>query len=130
MIMAVHIARRRTYVYRGYVDTSLFMVCSAHVAFILQLAGPTGTLTQSDTVNNQYNNNNDLSSSYNNNNSNSSSVPKSVRIQPGGRFPSQTAPARLGMWDDDNDEDKFLKVLLLLTHCMAPLPPQRPLLTA
>lgn len=77
---------------------------------ILQLAGPTGTLTQSDTVNNQYNNNTDLSNSYNNN---SSSGSKSVRIQPGGRFPSQTAPARLGMWDDDHDEDKFLKVLLL-----------------
>nr|XP_027236364.1 osmotic avoidance abnormal protein 3-like [Penaeus vannamei] len=69
--------------------------------------GPTGTLTQSDTVNNQYNNNTDLSNSYNNNNSDS----KSVRIQPGGRFPSQTAPARLGMWDDDHDEDKFLKKL-------------------
>lgn len=113
MNMTVHMTCRQLYVYLGHADTSSpFMICSAHVAFILQLAGPTGTLTQSDTVNNQYNNNTDLSNSYNNNNSDS----KSVRIQPGGRFPSQTAPARLGMWDDDHDEDKFLKVLLL-AHC-------------
>ncbi|XP_066978670.1 osmotic avoidance abnormal protein 3-like [Macrobrachium rosenbergii] len=71
-------------------------------------AGPNGTV--SDSINNKLNTN--LSNSYNNgsssnNNNNNNNTPPN-RIQPGGRFPSQTAPARLGMWDDDED-DKFLK---------------------
>ncbi|XP_068204357.1 osmotic avoidance abnormal protein 3-like isoform X3 [Palaemon carinicauda] len=66
-------------------------------------AGPNGTV--SDTINNKLNNN--LNSSFNNGSSNNSNTTQNG-IQPGGRFPSQTAPARLGMWDDD-DDDKFLK---------------------
>ncbi|KAF2354552.1 hypothetical protein FHG87_014692 [Trinorchestia longiramus] len=33
-------------------------------------------------------------------------------LQKGARNPSQTAPARLGMWEDENAEDKFLKKLV------------------
>lgn len=53
------------------------------------------------------NNNNDLDSSLN------ASLSSDNRIQPGARFPSQTAPARLGMWDDE-DDDNILKVLLIV----------------
>lgn len=80
------------------------LVCCRMLALILQLAGPSGTLTQSDFLNNKYSEQTTPSNSFNN-----SSYSPPNRIQPGGRYPSQTAPARLGMWDDDDDE-KILKV--------------------
>lgn len=89
------------------------------------LAGPTsitftGTSNQSDSLVNKYNETQNLGASLNNgvlNNNNdldsslNASQSSDNRIQPGARFPSQTAPARLGMWDDE-DDDNILKVLL------------------
>ncbi|CAL4087152.1 unnamed protein product [Meganyctiphanes norvegica] len=69
-------------------------------------AGPSSTVAQSELLNNKYNIN--LSNSYNN------SYSSNNNIQPGGRMSSQqfsqTAPPRLGMWDDENDS-KFKKKL-------------------
>ena len=95
-----------------------------------------GTTNLSDSItNNKYNENQNPTislnnTSYNNNNNNNNNYNNSInsinnssfnasgssqgpynRIQPGVRFPSQTAPARLGMWDDE-DDDNILKVLL------------------
>ncbi|XP_076028547.1 osmotic avoidance abnormal protein 3-like [Oratosquilla oratoria] len=72
-------------------------------------AGPSGTLAP-ESVNNSKNY---LSNSFNSSYSSNNNTTTTNRMQPGGRMPSQTAPARLGMWEDEQEDDKILKVSVI-----------------
>ena len=86
--------------------------CMHYLPRLSHVAGPTSSISAQSDLLSKYNqiNNNNRNGNIGNKSNGTSDQFVSDRLQAAMRNPSQTAPARLGMWDDEEDDDKMLKV--------------------